>query len=259
MRSLLITATVCLLAAEAQAAGALTPTLATPARSDVPRWVERELPSQNPPTATLRLPAAVEAIQNECVTGSLLFSEGDCLAVRAYTGSRYTHVAIIVIDDDRCWVYDSMNGIGVRKLPLADYLAVQAPDEVSLLHPRREMSDDEVVLFRAALESQLGRSYSVGHFVTGKEDEGIHCSEYITQCLISIDWLRARNPARVSPASLRDGVLLHHVYDEGSLLAIPPQLEPLPEHDSWCARMWQETTICVGGGCRQLSRWFLCR
>jgi len=194
-----------------------------------------------------------------CQTGSLLFSRGDCLAVKACTGSRYTHVAAVVKADDGCWVYDSMNGIGVRKLKLSDYLDAQAPDQLTLSHPHRPFTADECREFQAALEQELGREYDVFHFVTGRQTDGIHCAEYITSVLMSIDWLQARNPGRVSPGSLLEGIDECGAYASGGEILISRPLQPLPEVANWHQALWQNTKLCCHGSCRQLSRWVLCR
>lgn len=203
---------------------------------------------------------AIAQIEESAETGALLFSKGDCLAVRAYTNSPYTHVATIVCSEDGSLVvYDSMNGPGVRKMSLADYLSDQCPDEVQVFKPRRSFNENETSEFQSHLESQLGRPYSVKHHLTGKRCDGLHCAEYVTDALVEIDWLKVKNPPRVSPASLVKGITLHEVYVEGPRIEVPADLEPIPEPEGRCARLWLETKICVNKCGQQFSRWFLCR
>ena len=201
----------------------------------------------------------VEEIRQACQTGSLIFSRGDCLAVRIYTASGYTHVATVVCESGEPFVYDSMNGTGVRKLTLEEYLDRQAPDDVQLFHPVREFSVDETADYRAYLESQLGRPYSVKHHVTGNRCEGLHCAEYVTDALVAVDWLKAENPVKVSPASLAEGITSSRVYLMGERVELPFEAEPIPEPSGRCARLWQETKDCTVRCCQQLSRWVLCR
>ncbi|SFH99248.1 YiiX/YebB-like N1pC/P60 family cysteine hydrolase [Planctomicrobium piriforme] len=203
--------------------------------------------------------SAAERIARECQTGSLLFSHGDCLAVKAFTGSRFTHVAAVVFIDQQPWVYDSMNGRGVRKMPLSEYLEVQAPDELTLYHPRRKFTAQEADEYQCALERQLGRPYAVSHFLSGRRCDGLHCAEYLTDALISIQWLQAENPVRVSPASLQEGIELHNIFVAGPTVIISHSLEPIPEPGYWCGERWQAAILCVDGCCTQLSRMFLCR
>jgi hypothetical protein len=262
----ILAALICCWASTAPAGPMIVPTLAQPAmiRSEI-----HTLPTMSSPLGEAMtsldgdwpadMPSAVRQIASQCQTGTLLFSAGDCLAVRAYTGSRYTHVATVVVSGEETWIYDSMNGAGVRKLLLEDYLEIQAPDEVTLFHPGRPFTAEEAHSYHTALERELGRPYSVKHFVTGKRCEGLHCAEYVTDALIEIDWLRAEHPAHVSPASLLEGVSRKGAYCPGGRVNVPLPLEPIPEPDGWCARAWQNTVLCVDGGCVQLSRWFLCR
>lgn len=203
---------------------------------------------------------AICTIQETAQTGSLIFSKGDCLAVRVYTNSPYTHVATIVRQPNGpSMVYDSMNGAGVRKLPLEEYLATQSPDEVQIFHPKRKFNTAEEEEFVDHLESQLGKPYSVKHHLTGKRCDGLHCAEYVTDALAEIDWLKVKNSPRVSPASLAAGITLHDVYFAGSKVEVPAILEPIPEPTGRCARMWLDTKVCVNRCGRQVSRWFLCR
>lgn len=202
---------------------------------------------------------AVCEIAASCQNGSLIFSKGDCLAVRAYTNSPYTHVATVVYEDGQPVIYDSMNGTGVRKLPLEEYLDTQSPDEVHLFHPKREFTSDETARYQRYLDSQLGRPYSVKHHISGKRSTGVHCSEYVTDALAEIDWLKVENPPRVSPASLVEGISTHGVYSAGPTIALPVELEPVPMPDSRCSRMWMETKSCMARCCSKLSRWVLCR
>ena len=203
---------------------------------------------------------AVQEISQACQSGSLIFSEGDCLAVRCYTNSPYTHVALVMYESEGLpYVYDSMNGVGVRKLRLDEYLETQAPDHVHLFHPKRPLTEPEVTGLRDHLESQLGRPYSVKHHITGKRSKGLHCSEYVTDALVEIEWLDVENPPRVSPASLAKGVTIHEVYQPAQQYSLPVILEPIPEPEGTCAKLWQDTKECTWRCCSQMSRWFLCR
>lgn len=214
------------------------------------------------PTVEIQLQPgqAVQEISQACQSGSLIFSEGDCLAVRFYTNSSYTHVAMVICESDGLpYVYDSMNGVGVRKLRLNEYLETQAPDHVHLYHPKRPLDQTEVLELKSHLESQLGRPYSVKHHITGKRCKGLHCSEYVTDALMEIDWLKAENPPRVSPASLAEGVTIHDVYEPAQQYALPVLFEPIPEPEGTCAKLWRDTKECTWHCCSKMSRWFLCQ
>jgi hypothetical protein len=239
----------------------------------------------NSPVAAASL---TDRIASQSQNGTLIFSRGDCLAVRAYTASPYTHVAMVLFEngepqrvEDRHngdppidrepssapqrnhpavpVVYDSMNGAGVRKLPLAEYLETQAPDEVHLYHPDRPLTEEEAERIAVWLDSQLGRPYAVKHHLTGRRARGMHCSEYVTDALMEIGWLTAEQPAKVSPASLLTGIVETGIYEPGGTLVLPDVREPVPEPEGRCSRLWLATKQCTLSSCRQLSRWFLCR
>jgi len=231
----------------------------------------RELPEGSSTTGTFESETAfvvergagakspAEQIAAQCQTGSMLFSRGDCLAVKVCTGSQFTHVATLVKMDEICWVYDSMNGTGVRKLLLKEYLSRQAPDELLVYHPHRAFTENETKSFKSALNQELGRNYDAIHFMTGNQADGIHCAEYMTRTLISIDWLHANNPARVSPGSLLEGIQESGAYTLGGRILLSSPVEPIPEVDGWHEALWQNTRLCCQSSCRQMSRWLLCR
>src|SRR4051794_3612663 len=78
--------------------------------------------------------AAQVRLKQELKTGSLLVSHGDCLAVKMYSASSYTHVASVVVHDSEIYVYDATGGAGVRKQLLRDYLAGQDDNAVHPFH-----------------------------------------------------------------------------------------------------------------------------
>ena len=192
-------------------------------------------------------------------TGTLLFSQGDCLAVKVFSVSRYTHVGIIVAAADGPVVYDSMNGTGVRKTELADYVAQQTPCELLVVHPTRPLTTAETQRLSKELEQHLGRPYGIRHHLTGETAEGMHCAEYATQGLIAAGLLTARHPARVSPGSLLVGALESGAFTQGSEFALQVTPVPEPAQETWCQWSWRCTTSGVLGSCVQLRRWFLCR
>lgn len=202
----------------------------------------------------------VEEISPQCETGTLIFSQGDCLAVKVFSRSRFTHCGAVVMEDDHPVVYDSMNGVGVRKLPLENYLELQSPNEIHVLHPAHPLSAASEEAFVKHLRSQLGRPYAVKHHVTGNRAKGVHCSEYCTDALMAAGIIEAVNPPRVSPGSLFDGLTIHLLYADGGLHSLPPKSvpPPVPDPDTWYCRAWRSTSRCTRGCCQKLSGWFLC-
>lgn len=206
------------------------------------------------------LPESATVIAPQLQTGSLIFSQGDCLAVRVYSASPYTHVAAVVVEEGAAVVYDSMNGCGVRRLPLEQYLVAQAPERIHIFHPRQPLTDEQAARLAAALECRVGSPYHVLHHLTGRRsDEGVHCAEYVTDALMAIDLIHAERPANVSPASLAKGITLHEVYDAGETIELC-RPAPLPETGSnWCSQLWIDTKLCCARCCDKMLGWFLCR
>lgn len=216
-------------------------------------------------TATLSTAAVVSLQQTaddlslQLQTGSLLFNEGDCLAIRVYTASPYTHVAIVVMEEGQPIVYDSMNGAGVRKQTLSNYLITQCPDQLHVYHPQRRLTEEQGRGLAKYLDSQLGREYAVHHHLTGQRAKGMHCAEYVTDALMSIGLLHAEQPSKVSPASLQTGIMTAGVYTSTGTIDLTPPTEPMPKGSNRCHQMWLDTKQCLGVCCDKMTGWFLCR
>lgn len=201
---------------------------------------------------------AVVELESTVQTGTLLVTQGDCLAVRVYTQSPYTHVAAVVIRNGRPVVYDAANGVGVRCLSLAQYMRSQSPDEIHVFHPRRQLDKGRAGQFEAWLDGQLGEPYAVSHHLTGERGNGLHCAEYVTDALMACKMIKAKQPARVSPASLVRGITKHGIYATGHTVLIK---EPPPETTDagWCNGLWQDTKVCTADCWKKTRGWFLCR
>ena len=203
--------------------------------------------------------AASRMLADELETGALLFSRGDCLAVKVYTYSPYTHVAAVVCRDGRVTVYDATSGVGVRRHGLKEYLRLQQPNVFHVFRPRAPFSRRRAEAFEEVLQRELGRPYAVKHFLTGKRAEGVHCSEYVTDALIAARLIHAHRPARVSPASLAEGILESDVYSAGPVVRLETVPPEVPRGDNWCEQLWIDTKVCTRDCCTRLRRWFLCR
>ncbi|MCA9068121.1 MAG: hypothetical protein KDA84_04325 [Planctomycetaceae bacterium] len=203
-------------------------------------------------------PSAAQEIQEYAQTGTLIFSQGDCLAVRMFTRSPYTHVATVVMEEGKPYVYDSMNGVGVRKLPLEKYCDSECPNTMHVYRPTNRFSKRRCELFVEHLKSELGRPYGVKHHVTGNRAEGIHCAEYMMDAFAACRLMKAEQPSKVSPDSLRKGVEQAKLYDKVLVVKVvkPTQTET---GDNWCEQMWIDTKVCTVQCWSKLGRWFLCK
>ena len=215
------------------------------------------------PAADANTPAPAEELlcdlRPKLQTGSLVFSQGDCLAVKVFSQSSYTHVGGVVVKDGEAVVYDCMNGVGVRKTPFAEYLRLQTPSAIHIIHPNESFTPEKGVAFEQHLESQIGRQYAVKHHLTGRRGAGLHCSEYLTDALMAADIVSAKQPSKVSPGSLLEGVTFAQLYSEGDHFELN-KAEPPPSPElSLYQRVWHNTSTGCSRGAVQVRRWILCR
>lgn len=213
------------------------------------------------PNAPEPSPAVIEELKQDLQTGSLIFSQGDCLAVKVFSQSSYTHVGGVVQKDGEFLVYDSMNGTGVRKTPLVEYIRQQTPGSIHIVHPQVAFDPTKSAAYEQHLESQLGRKYAVKHHLTGNRGTGLHCSEYMTDALMAVELISATRPSRVSPGSLLEGVMSANAYREGVHLQLQePTPEPAPADDRpWYRRAWDSTALCCSRSATKVRRWMFCR
>lgn len=211
-------------------------------------------------TLTSSSPAAVaEALTPELQTGTLIFTKGDCIAVKVFTASPYTHVAGVVMKDGKPHVYDSTSGVGTRCLTFEDWLETQRPDSIHVFQPAEAFTPARAERFVALLEEDLDRPYSVKHHLTGRRCDGRHCAEYMTDALCSAKMIQAKSPPRVSPASLREGLLRADLYVAGSSYQLT-RVEPIAEKgNGWCSQLWIDTKICTADCWAKVRRSCLCR
>lgn len=198
-------------------------------------------------------------LAEEVQTGTMLFSQGDCLAVKVFSKSDYTHVATVVVEAGKPVVYESTNGAGVRKLPLSDYVSICAPDQLHVLQPNFEFHEKLEKPFVTHLRKEIGRPYSVKHHLTGKRCEGVHCAEYVTDALMASDIIRAQNPPKVSPASLLAGLEQGNLYHCSLVLNLEPPPPVREEGAGWCEGLWLDTKYCTIDCYSAFKRKFLCR
>lgn len=202
---------------------------------------------------------AAASLVEELQTGTLLFSEGDCLAVKAFTASPYTHVAAIVVEDNQAFVFDSQNGVGVRKLHFEEYLAVTRPAELHVLQPKHTFDEEQAEAFHSHLQKEVGRPYAISHHLTGQRCEGLHCAEYATDALMTASLISAKRPPRVSPHTLRSGLLKHNLYMVTKTVAIAEEETAPVKGRNWCHQLWLETKDCCVGCWSCFNRSVLCR
>lgn len=217
--------------------------------------------SENDPNAPDPPAVVIEELKQDLQTGSLIFSQGDCLAVKIFSQSSYTHVGGVVEKNGEFLVYDSMNGTGVRRTPLTEYIRQQTPGSIHVVHPKVPFDQTRVIAYEQHLESQIGRKYAVKHHLTGSRSDGLHCSEYMTDALMAVELMSAKHPSRVSPGSLLEGVITTNAYRDGAHIDLesPEPARAASANQTWYRRAWDSTAHCCTKGAVRLRRWMLCR
>lgn len=203
--------------------------------------------------------AAAGALAEEVQTGTLIFSNGDCLAIKVFAGGPYTHVAAVVVEGQEPFVYESTRGAGVRRRPLARYVASQDVNGICIFQPTVGFTKPRREKFIEHLRSRLGREYAIRHYLGRDRSDGLHCSEYVTDALQACNLIRAERPWCVSPASLAEGLLKAELYTAAKVILWTEAPNEPPLEANWCTRTWSRTKRCTGTCCRQLQRWFLCK
>jgi Permuted papain-like amidase enzyme, YaeF/YiiX, C92 family len=203
--------------------------------------------------------SAAADLEQRVQTGTLLVCKGDCLAVKVFTCSRYTHVAAVARENGRTWVYESAHGHGVRRQTLEDFLDGESPNMIYVLNPKQPYSPKRARLFKKHLDGELGRRYAIKHHFTGTRSDGVHCSEYVTDALISCRLVTARRPSRVTPASLAKGVLQSGLYEAECAVELKDEGPEHPVGDNRCEQLWIDTKICTHNFCIKIRRLFACR
>jgi len=120
----------------------------------------------------------------------IVFENGTFLSiVQRQTGSNKTHIAIILYDGIQPWVYEASRP-DVHRTKLEIYfkqieaLHKQLPKMgVHFLKPKVPYSPAQVAAMKKYAHAQLGRSFAMQSYMTGRPAVTIHCSEYIGNTL----------------------------------------------------------------------------
>jgi len=171
--------------------------------------------------------------------GSLLFLENCSSIVQRATHSSIGHVAVVMNENQKAWVYEAIPG-GVRKLTVDEYYAEIARANARkkedkqirayVVRPYRAFSGKEREGMRKYLEEQIGRRYSVKGYVRGQEAEGIHCAELASHTLNESGRFQWEHCQSISPTELEE--LVDPAYGERIAVEIPE----LSNKETWCER-----------------------
>ncbi len=142
---------------------------------------------------------------------TLLFIENGNKLVQSQTGSKITHIAVVINIENEPWVYEA-DKPRVRKIKLEDYKAEiikknnkkKEKDRMSVLlaEPKNEFSSEEINKLKEYFDSQMGRKYSVKSYLTEEEEKGIHCCEMTATGFNIIGKQVSNNPCAETPIEL---------------------------------------------------------
>jgi hypothetical protein len=194
--------------------------------------------------------------------GTLLLLENASSVVKVATGGKIGHVAIVMSEDGRCWIYEATPA-HVRRMPPAEYYEELArinskrDDDKKIrllaLRPQTPYSVAEKAAMHTFLNDQLGRRYSLLNYVQDKEGDGIHCAELACGALNATGRYHFEQPRSIHPSRFHDLVQPKHRAAE---------TVTLPEaaaQETWCQRAdrrWGEIWRWSCWGCSEA--WAFC-
>lgn len=194
--------------------------------------------------------------------GTLIFLENSSNIVECYTDSSYSHVAIVMSDDNgKQWLYNA-EPPKIRKYDPLEYFEVigrmnegtKSKVVTSIVRPRRPYSKEEKKRMRSYLEDQIGRRYSIRGYLRNIPGDGIHCSEMCAGAVESSGRRSfTRSNYRISPGYLRDLVSVGH-YQQGKKLLVETKKQ---DQQSLCSRWsawWKERGTLCGWSCWETLR-----
>ena len=182
--------------------------------------------------------------------GTLVYLQKSNGVVEFYTGSDKTHVGIVFRGARCCWVYEAAPG-KVRRVEWNQYLRSIAEMNrrrrenirVYIQTPTHEYSPADVYAMRHHLDMQLGRPYTIRHFLGDDDLQGVHCAELVGEGLKRSERFSLPHPRRYSPAQLLRAVSAH--YEKPVVVPVGRVSSERP----WCQRTWAAWTE-FGAWCR---------
>ena len=139
--------------------------------------------------------------------GSLIFIENGNKTVQRYTNSNITHVAIILKEQDKFYVYEAVPP-KVRKISLDKfYEEIEKLNKhhknnirkIWFAYPDKSFSAVEREKIVEYLNSQVGRKYGVSSWINGESNNKIHCGELVEEALKKAGFNISKNPCVDSP------------------------------------------------------------
>ncbi len=120
----------------------------------------------------------------------VVFENGSYLnVIQRNTGGNKTHVAIILYDGKQAWVYESSKP-NVHRYTMDEYFKhIEAIHKkiprlgVYFLKPKIPYTPAQLTSMKRYANAQLGRKFAIKSYLTGRQTNTIHCSEYVGNIL----------------------------------------------------------------------------
>lgn len=183
------------------------------------------------------LPAAPES-------GSLVVIKNSNQVVSSVTRSDVTHVALVIHEAGRPWIYEATPGY-VRRIGWTAYREElgrlnhhrKRPMKMIVVPPKEAYKEREIGAMRVYLHTQVGRRYSVRGYVRKQKGDGIHCAELAANALNCTRRFQFGRTERLSPGKLYEVVAQRY-----ASAGTPVAIRPIPPAEPWCARTWKRWT-----------------
>ncbi len=193
--------------------------------------------------------------------GSILYLTNSNKAVHLASDSNITHVAMLIREGKRRWVYEATPA-KVRRLPLEQYhhelshLNDQRSSDMRLYaaRPTREYKSVQLKRMKTYLKEQLGRRYSVKGYIRDKQADGIHCAELVTRTIGKSGRANFHRNYAITPGEIVG--LTSDVYGKPKRLAIKAPAKVAKK--SWCDNCWSDCkgwTSWCGWSLRESWSW----
>ncbi len=181
----------------------------------------------------LALLAAPDALAPKLQDGDLVFHVSRSRqgkAVRAATGSPYTHMGLVFFDDGRPVVYEAVEP--VRVTPLAKWVARGKRGHVVAMRLKTPPTPEQVQKLRAAATARLGLHYDLKFHWS---DDRLYCSEYVWKVYREALGIELGAPQKWSDLDLGGKAArrlarkrLGHLPDPDALILTPAQMMRSP-------------------------------
>lgn len=138
-------------------------------------------------------------------------------AIENQTGSRLTHVAIVLFDNGTPYVYEATTPGGVQRTPYDVFynkfqtrrtLRPLMDLQMLVVFPGQPYNQTQLIKMKKYANAQLGRPYSVQGYLNDKKVVGMQCAQYVGNILQEAGVVKS-DDYKETPISLWRKIGLH--------------------------------------------------